>query len=142
VFRTASADAEPARVIEDCHVALRATRGAALALADVDVAGASVRYAGVGNIASAIFGGGAAQHLVSHNGTVGLGRVKAREFAYRWPPGAILVMASDGLQTRWTLEDHPGLSARSPSVIAAVLFRDHPRGHDDATVVVMKARPA
>ena len=51
-----------------------------------------------------------------------------------------LVMASDGISTRWSLAEHPGLAARDPAIIAAVLFRDHARGRDDATVVVVKGR--
>jgi anti-sigma regulatory factor (Ser/Thr protein kinase) len=140
-FRTADVDASPASLVEECHAALRATRGAAIALADVDRAG-TVRYAGIGNIATTIFDGdgGAAQRAVSLNGTVGLGSVRSREFTYRWPSSGLLVMTSDGLQTRWSLDDHRGLAARDPSVIAAVLFRDHTRGRDDATVVAVKAR--
>lgn len=144
VFRTASPGAEPAAVVEDCHAALRATRGAAIALADLDGGGGSVRYSGVGNIATSLFdgSGGALQHAVSMNGTAGLGTVRARGFTYPWPADGILVMASDGIATRWSLEEHRGLAARDPSIIAAVLFRDHARGRDDATVVVVKGRRA
>jgi anti-sigma regulatory factor (Ser/Thr protein kinase) len=141
IFRTGG-DAPPARALEECHAALRATRGAAVALAEVDVRGGSVRYAGVGNVAAALFEGADVQRMVSLNGTLGLGAVRAREFTYRWPAEAVLVMSSDGLNTRWTLADHPGLAARDPSVIAGVLYRDHARGRDDATVVAVKARAA
>jgi hypothetical protein len=141
-FRTAAASEAPARVLEECHAGLRATRGAAVALADVDAGAGVVRYAGVGNVTGAMFDGGAATHLVSMNGTAGLGAVRAREFSYRWTRSSVLVMASDGLQTRWSLAEHPGLAARDPAVIAAVLHRDHARGRDDATVVVAKERGA
>jgi anti-sigma regulatory factor (Ser/Thr protein kinase) len=141
-FRTASLDDAPARTIEDCHTALRATRGAAVALARIDAGTGLIRYAGVGNIAAAVFDGAAVQRLVSLNGTAGLGVVRAREFSYPWTKGSTLVMTSDGLQTRWSLGDHPGLGARDPSVIAAVLYRDHARGKDDATAVVVKERGA
>ena len=141
-FRTASLDDPPARTIEDCHAALRATRGAAVALARIDAGAGQVRYAGVGNIAAAVFDGTDVQRMVSLNGTAGLGVVRSREFTYRWTRGSVLVMTSDGLQTRWSLGDHPGLAARDPSVIAGVLFRDHSRGRDDATVVVVKERGA
>ena len=141
-FRTAPQAEPPARVLDDCHAGLRATRGAALALADVDTAAGTIRYAGVGNIAGSVYDGAGVTHLVSLNGTAGLGVVRAREFSYKWTRGSVLVMASDGLQTRWSLGDHPGLAARDPAVIAAVLHRDHTRGRDDATVVVAKERGA
>jgi hypothetical protein len=46
-------------------------------------------------------------------------------------------MHTDGLRTRWILSERPGLSARHPAVIAAVLHRDFLRGRDDATVLVL-----
>ena len=141
-FRTATLEDAPARTIEDCHAALRATRGAAVALARIEAGAGTLRYAGVGNITGAVFEGARVQRLVSLNGTAGLGVVRPREFAYQWTKGSTLVMTSDGLNTRWSLGDHPGLEARDPSVIAAVLYRDHSRGKDDATAVVVKERGA
>ncbi|SAK57010.1 hypothetical protein AWB76_02388 [Caballeronia temeraria] len=49
-------------------------------------------------------------------------------------------MHSDGLNTRWELSRYPGLSMRHPSLIAAVLYRDHARGDDDVTVLVARER--
>jgi hypothetical protein len=75
------------------------------------------------------------------NGTVGQGTLRVREFDYAWSPGSVLVMASDGLGTRWSLDDYPGLAARHPALVAAVLYRDHARGRDDVTVLAVRARP-
>ena len=50
-------------------------------------------------------------------------------------------MHSDGISTHWDLADYPGLAARHPALIAAVLFRDLSRGRDDATVVALQAAP-
>jgi len=49
---------------------------------------------------------------------------------------AMLIMHSDGIGTRWDLERYPGLPQRHPALIAAVLYRDHARGRDDAGIVV------
>jgi hypothetical protein len=49
-------------------------------------------------------------------------------------------MASDGLGTRWRLDAYPGLTARHPSLIAGILYRDHGRPRDDVTVVVSRER--
>jgi hypothetical protein len=49
----------------------------------------------------------------------------------------LLIMHSDGLQTRWNLRDYPGILQRHPAIIAAVLHRDYYRGNDDATVLVI-----
>src|SRR6202008_2310592 len=108
--------------VETCHLALRSTRGAALAVTEVDVEAGVVRFAGVGNVAGSILNGSQTHHTVSHNGTAGHGMVRIREFSYPWPKGALLVLATDGLATRWTLESYPGLSARAPALVAAVLY--------------------
>jgi hypothetical protein len=54
-----------------------------------------------------------------------------------WPEGARLVLWTDGLTTRLDLTDDPDLLAHHPAVTAAVLHRQHARGRDDATVVVV-----
>jgi hypothetical protein len=104
----------------------------------VDTRAGRVQYSGIGNIAACICGAGPARHLVSHNGTAGHDVRKFQQFEYPWPEGALLVMASDGVSTRWDLEAYPGLAARHPAVVAGVLYRDFARGQDDATVVVAR----
>jgi hypothetical protein len=78
--------------------------------------------------------------MVSMNGTAGQGAARVRAFDYAWEARATLVMASDGLDTRWSLDDYPGLAARDPALIAGVLYRDHTRGRDDVTVVAVRER--
>ena len=137
---TAEADS-PQRLLENTHAALRSTRGAAIAIADGDFGAHKVTYAGVGNIAGAIYvaPGHAQNHsMVSHNGTVGHQMRKVQEFVYACPSGALLLMHSDGLRAQWHLERYPGLSACDPALIAAVLYRDFKRDRDDACVVVTR----
>ena len=125
------------QVIEAVHGALRPTRGAAVALAEIDSRNASLRYCGLGNIGGVIVGAdGREQHLVSLSGIAGHVMRRLHVQSYPWPPGATLVMHSDGLATKWTFARYPGLLARRPDVIAGVLLRDHARANDDATVVV------
>jgi hypothetical protein len=57
-------------------------------------------------------------------------------------PDALVILNSDGLQSHWSLNAYPGIAARDPSLIAAVLYRDFNRGRDDATVVVAKTAAA
>jgi anti-sigma regulatory factor (Ser/Thr protein kinase) len=143
VFRDRAAEG-PETILWAAHAALRSTRGAAMAVALVDRERAEVRYAGVGNIAGAILApnGGRSTSLVSHNGTVGHAVRRVQEFVYPWPPGALLVMNSDGLGSRWDLATYPGLAARHPAAVAGVLFRDFRRPRDDATIVVARERCA
>jgi anti-sigma regulatory factor (Ser/Thr protein kinase) len=132
----------PAAVIVDVHAALRATRGAAVAMLAIDLERSTAAYAGLGNIAGTIIGdAGERRTLISHNGTAGHSALRVQEFKYVIPRPAIVVMASDGLQTHWNLDAYPGLRRHSATAVAAVLYRDFSRRRDDVTVVVAKERP-
>jgi anti-sigma regulatory factor (Ser/Thr protein kinase) len=133
-----SSKREPAELLEDVHGALRSTRGAAVAIAELDRRRRSVRFAGLGNIAGAIVGDGTSHNLVSHHGTAGHQMRRIQQFEYPWPTGASLVLHSDGLLSHWTLDRYPGLVSRHPTLIAAILYRDYRRARDDTSVVVLK----
>jgi hypothetical protein len=128
----------PAEILEVIHAGMRSTRGAAVAVVRVDRNEADVTYCGVGNIAACIIGEDRTRNLVSHHGTVGHDLTRVQEFRYPFPPGATLILNTDGLSTQWGLEEYAGLLQRHPSVVAAVLYRDFNRGRDDATVVVVR----
>lgn len=129
----------PEQIIQDMHLSLKKTRGAAQAVAKVDSVKGVISFAGVGNISASVVEPGSSRCLASHNGTVGQQMERLQEFSCPWNKNSILVMHSDGLATRWDLERYPGIWRKSPSVIAAVLHRDFCRERDDVTVLVAKA---
>jgi anti-sigma regulatory factor (Ser/Thr protein kinase) len=130
----------PKALIELSHKALRSSRGAAVAVAQIDRERGKLTFSGLGNVAAQIYSGSSAcQHLVSGNGTAGHEASRIREFSYPWPANGMLIMHSDGLSTSTGFEAQPRLALHDPSLIAAVLYRDFDRGQDDATVVVAKA---
>lgn len=129
---------DAADIASRVHAALRRTRGAAIAIAVLEPAASLVRFAGIGNIAGRLVAAGSTQSLVSMNGTAGSVARSVKEFEYAAPAGALLVLHSDGLTGRWSLDDYPGLTVRDPALIAGVLFRDHARGRDDTAVVVAR----
>jgi hypothetical protein len=130
----------PQALLERCHLALRSTRGAAVAVAQIDLAREKLTFAGAGNISARIHSSNRpGQHLVSVNGTAGHQTERLREFCYPWPRDGMLQLHSDGLSSGAGVDAYPGLAARDPALIAGVLFRDFARGRDDATVVVAKA---
>jgi hypothetical protein len=137
VFRLHS-DESPGSVITRLHDALKKTRGAAAAVAEVRTLAGTLVYAGVGNIAGSILSSTLSRSLISHNGTLGYVMARVQEFKVEWPKDGILVMHSDGLQSRWDLSRYPGLLARQPALIAGVLLRDFRRERDDASVLVLK----
>jgi len=127
-----------ARALEDAHRAARGTRGAALAVVEVDLATQEIRFAGFGNVAGVLVRPERVQSMVSMSGTAGQGKLKPREFTYRFVRGELLVMSSDGLTSGWSLEPYVGLALRHPGLVAGVLYRDHSPRRDDVTVVAAR----
>jgi len=134
-FAKAPFDA-PRSVLERAHAAMAGTRGAAAACARLDHRG-TVSYAGIGNISGSLTSPQASHGLVSHNGTLGLRVGRMQQFEYQRAPKALLIMHSDGISARWDLAGRAGLLQRHPAIIAAVLYRDHGRGRDDSTALVI-----
>ena len=125
-------------IVGKVHRALAPTRGAAVAVARIDFHAHIVRFVGVGNISAVAVDGTATRHMVSHNGTAGHVAPRIREFAYDFAGDPMVILHSDGLTSRWDLSAYPGLARQHPSLVAGVLLRDHRRGRDDASVVVMR----
>lgn len=129
---------EPAEILWSLHDALRSTRGGVAAVAVIDDGKGRITYAGAGNISGRVITGPDTHKMVSLSGTVGYEIRKIQEFSHSFETGALLVMYSDGLFMRWKMENYPGLQQKHPSLIAGVLYRDHTRGTDDVTVLVVK----
>lgn len=132
-------DYDVPRLVETIHRALSPTRGGAVAVARVDAAKSLIRYVGVGNICGATMSGGELRRMVSHNGTAGHIAPRIQEFTYPFVGPPVVIMHSDGLTAKWSLDSYPGLASCHPALIAAVLFRDFRRGRDDSSVIAMRA---
>jgi anti-sigma regulatory factor (Ser/Thr protein kinase) len=131
-------DPAPLRLIDAIHRALAGTRGAAVAVAQLDAAAGQLHFVGVGNISGSVIMHDTAKSLVSHNGIAGYNMRKVQQFSLPWTEDAVCIMHSDGLSTQWDVCAYPGLLARHPALIAGVLYRDFARDRDDATVVVFR----
>jgi anti-sigma regulatory factor (Ser/Thr protein kinase) len=129
--------ADPGVLLEDLHVDMQGSRGGAAALVRFDGATGKLRFIGIGNIGATLIGDEKTRGIPSHPGIVGLQYRKIPPMDYDDCTGQLLIMFSDGLQSRWNLRDYPGLVYRHPAIIAAVLHRDYCRGRDDVTVLVM-----
>ena len=128
----------PAALVELLHKKLNHTRGAALAVAELDAEAGLVRYAGLGNIAGTVFSAGGRRGMVSLPGIAGHQRRQIREFDYPLDADSIVLMHSDGVVDRWSPADYPGLLSHSPVVIAATVLRDAGTRRDDAGVLVAR----
>ncbi|MER6856300.1 ATP-binding SpoIIE family protein phosphatase [Streptomyces pilosus] len=131
-----SARTSPVDVLQEVHQQLRGTRGAAVAVALIDVAARRVRLSGSGNVTSVVVTADARHGLPSMPGIVGVQMGRPRVFESDFPPGACLVMHTDGLSDRWRPADFPGLFAQDPVVTAAQILNQAAVRRDDAGVVV------
>jgi anti-sigma regulatory factor (Ser/Thr protein kinase) len=118
--------------------ALTKTRGAAGAIVELSPRKRQVTAVGVGNVSMHFLHDGQSKSFGCDNGTLGAGVKRINEFRYPWAQGSVLVMHSDGIRARWSLDDYPGVFRRHPGVVAGLLYRDFQRGGDDATVIVVR----
>lgn len=128
----------PKALMEAIHASLRSTRGAAVAVAEIERATSLLRWCGVGNIGGAVLSAGSARRTVSYNGIVGHNIAMIREIEYPCPPAAVVFMHSDGLSGSWDMALYPGLAERHPGIVAGVLYHGHRRLRDDQTAVAAK----
>jgi anti-sigma regulatory factor (Ser/Thr protein kinase)/serine/threonine protein phosphatase PrpC len=125
-------------LIHSTHDALRATRGAVMGAVVLDHARQAFTYAGVGNVEVRVLGASDPARPIPTNGTLGARLSQVRVWPHRWDEGTTLVIASDGISATWDAAAYPGLTTRSPQLLAGVLLRDFSRNSDDATVLVYR----
>ena len=126
--------------VRRAHEAMRATRGGVIGVCSIDPESDELTYAGIGNIGARVVVGGQSHGLLSRAGTMGTQATPPRVHLVQqpWGPDATLVAASDGLRGHWDPRAYPGLLQHDPVIVAATLQRDHARGTDDVTVLVVQ----
>lgn len=141
-----SGRAEPLNVlVQRCHSALSATRGAAITLARIDFRTDILSWIGIGNVAADLVAKHPAGVEVRSSARLAGGIV-----GYRIPealtpqqvpirPGDLLVMASDGVVEGY-LDDID--FAASSLTIADHILHEHAKGNDDALVLAARHRGA
>ncbi len=136
----------PAELLRRLDGPLRDTRGAAVAVAQLDVRAGRLSFAGVGNIGARLRTGDSWKPLLSRPGIVGAHRpASLPQHQVGWEGDCLLVLHSDGLPSRWS----PGPAAYTPfldpAVIAAALVRDASSParpvRDDTAVAVLSPSP-
>jgi len=141
-FVLANGGDAPASLLRGLHEVLRRTRGAAVALADIDESGHRITFCGVGNVGARLYGGGRWDALLSRPGIVGAFAMRTpAPVARDWTPGDMLVLHSDGLPSRWVPLGVERLRGHDAAVVAGTVFRDASSAarplRDDTTVAVV-----
>lgn len=128
----------PVQDIQSLHEVLRATRGAAVSVAEIDFNHHRINYAGLGNVSGSIVAPTGSKRMISYNGTAGVQLRKVQPMSYPFGTDNLLVMYTDGLVSHWDIADYPGLFLRHPFLVAGLLYRDFTRNTDDVTVLVAR----
>lgn len=118
--------------------ACRGTRGVVMALARIDLAGNTLRFASIGNIEARLQSGGERPGMLVRRGVVGLNPPLPRVKSHDWGSDSLLVLHSDGLSTQWSWDDFPGVTGLPANEVARQLFGRLVKRDDDAVVVVVK----
>jgi len=130
----------PRQILERTHQAMRRTRGAAVMVLQADAGAGTVVSAGAGNVMARLVSGVSDRTVLCQNGTAGVTMRTPDETTTPWPAHALLVVFSDGIESRWKAESLMPVLGRDPALAAALLTRDHCRGRDDATVAVLRRK--
>lgn len=130
---------DPADILKQVHEKVRRTRGLVAAVAIFDKKSLEWKICGVGNILVRLYSGLNFKTYMSFNGTVGLNipnSLKASVFPVE--KSQHLIMCSDGIRSRWSLNQYPAIFKFDNTILAAALYSDFTRGNDDASVLIAK----
>jgi len=128
----------PAAALDRIHAVLGSTRGAAVAVVRYDPATRTLVHAGVGNVVVRIVEDGRLRTIPSQPGIVGHRSPRLRETVSPVTGSSAVVMHSDGLSQRWSLDDVPGVLDHRPAIACAALVRAAASRRDDASVLVLR----
>lgn len=135
----AAEENDPADIIRKMHEKVKRTRGLVLAIAIFDKKAAEWRICGIGNILVRLYSGLHFKTYMSFNGTVGLSMPNSlKSSVFPIEKNQHLIMSSDGIVSRWSLNQYPAIFKFDSTILAAALYSDFARGNDDASVLIAK----
>nr|WP_294787636.1 SpoIIE family protein phosphatase [uncultured Flavobacterium sp.] len=134
-----SIETDPTAILRDIHSTVKKTRGLVATIASVDYKSETWNICGVGNINTRLFNGLESKTYTPYNGIIGHNIPRTlNNTIVPYKKHQIIIMHSDGLRTRWSLNDLNSIFKHSSSIIASALLKENIRGTDDATILVGK----
>lgn len=129
----------PVDIIKYIHTTVRKTRGLVGTVVTFNFEKEEWSICGVGNILTKMGNFSQSKNYMSYNGILGHnipGSIKEQRVPYE--QGQYLILCSDGIKTKWELNNYPGIYKNDLSVLTAALYKDHTRNTDDASVIIGK----
>lgn len=127
---------ELSTIINLGHTALHGTRGAVIALLDLDLKSRAATYVGVGNIGAQVYSRDSIKPI-SKNGILGYRMPQLLKLSYTYNFGDTFVLYSDGISSRFNLDGTVD-TAQEPQKLADSIMKLHGKSNDDATIVVVR----
>ena len=127
-------------VMTRLHQHLQGTRGAVAGLCVIDTASGRIDYAGIGNTTLRRFGN-TETRLVSRDGVLGQNMRTPLHQTLQLEPGELVVLYTDGVSDRFTVDDYPGILHHPAAEVAANIVQRFGKGHDDAGCIAVRYQP-
>jgi hypothetical protein len=137
-------------IMQQCHTALRRTRGVVMSLAAIHPAEGKMTWLGVGNVETTLIrqngsssGNQHRESLMLRGGVVGYNIPTLRPRTYPLHGGDLLIFVTDGIRSGFTNGQDialklPFYRQTEPQAIADHILEDYGRGTDDALVLVVR----
>ena len=107
--------------------------------ADIDTREQEIRLAGVGDMQAWLICDGERQNIKFTPGILGYEHRSMEVMKIPFPLQAMFLTASDGIRSKWQLDDFPGLWRLHPQLIAMFLSYVMGRSSDDKSIMVARA---
>ncbi len=133
----------PATILTECSAAMTNTRGAVIGLCLVDYGRDRLTWSGVGNIEGKVVwreteGQLQQVSLISTPGIVGCDLPKLNQQVCKLKPASLIIMFTDGLDSKWVFPENRWLFEMEPEALAAHLMKSHSKKTDDSLVAVVR----
>jgi len=131
---------DPIATLYLLHSELRGTRGAVAGVAVFDPVTGKVRFGGCGNVVARRMGSQEVR-LNSAEGTLGQSIRTPSEQTVILQKRDVLLMHTDGVKSRFGINDYPNIYYEHASIIAKTVVDKFSRSYDDATCLALRYKP-
>jgi anti-sigma regulatory factor (Ser/Thr protein kinase) len=134
-----SDETNPVEIIRQMHEKVRKTRGLVGTIAILNRKQMQWHICGVGNILTRIYQGVSYKNYMSYNGAIGLNIPTSLNYSVvPAERNQLLIMASDGIKTRWDISKFHSILKYDNMVLAGAIYKEFNRGTDDSSVLTAK----
>lgn len=136
-FLEKNKEAELPSLMSALHENLNGTRGGVAIIGKLDFKSLKFRFVGIGNIFLRKFGNSSSRAL-TQGGVIGYNIRTPYEKIMQFSGGDVLVMHTDGITSRFDVNDYPEILYDDAKTIANNIIKKFGKNNDDATCIVIR----